>query len=219
MPATYNDTTDKLESAAQAIIAALEFARPRTVNTGVDDDNYALPNVICSVEEGNEYPLKSGNFWVRLRLTVNSAIGLSRVEHLNDFRIVHDTFFAEDIDQVLSAAVGNFFVQGIRERTQGRTIKEKAHSHFIECELLACSTTLEWPEATNLEAVTNFDGTQVSLTWESSELPATVPEGATWQIFRDGELVGEVASNVFAFTDDTSAVPGDHEYTIELHYE
>lgn len=139
-----NRTAGKLEEAAKEIAAALTFQVTRTVNAGVDDDSYQLPNVICSAEVGEEYPLTSGNFWIVLRVTVNSHIADNYLnDHKEDYQIVADKFFEDDIAAQLSnTSVEEFAVQHIRGRAQGRTIKEQARSDYIELDLNACSTDI-----------------------------------------------------------------------------
>lgn len=224
MTATYNDTTDKLESAAQALVSRLTFELSRTINTGVDDDSYALPNVICSAEEGEEFPLTSGNFWTKLRVTLNTDVkGGTRQKHLADFRTLHDAFWSTDLETQLSTVVGNFAVQGIRERHQGRNIKEKCHSHWIELDCLACSTVLGWPEAVNLIAVVTLPSGPVTLTWEDPEYPSPIPDDAKWRIYRDDlgdetPLV-ELSSDTHTWVDSTVAPETDYVYTVKLEYE
>jgi hypothetical protein len=139
-----NRVTGKLEEAAKILVDALTFAVTRTSNTGVDNDELKLPNVICSAEQGEEYPLNSGNFWIRLRATLNSQIkDTTLANHQADFQVLADKFMEDDIAAQLSAtAVTEFHVFGVRGREQGRTIKEQAHSDYIELDVLAASTDI-----------------------------------------------------------------------------
>lgn len=218
MTATYNDTTDKLESAAQLIASRLTFEVTRTVNTGVDDDAYALPNVICGAEEGEEFPLGSGNFWLKLRVTLNTDVKEKRIKHLADFKTLHDAFFSSDLETQLSTVIGHFAVQGIRERRQGRQIKDKAHSHWIELDCLACSTALGWPEGANLLAVTNLEDGTVTLTWDDPSYPTTIPEDALYRVYRDDVMLAELSSETHTYVDTGIDESSNYVYEVRLEY-
>lgn len=210
---------DRLEAAAKVLVDALSFSVTRTINTGVDDADLQMPNVICTaVDTNEEHPKDSGNFFITLHVELNSNKTTTRAVHLADVATMRAVFMSDDIVQRLGAAVGDFGVQGIRARKKGRTIKENAHSHYIELEVLACDSTLGWPEAT-LTAITNLGNGEVALTWTRPTHPATMPADAVYQIYRDGEdtPIANVANDVLTYT-DTTAGAGDHDYNVYLFY-
>jgi 3-phosphoglycerate kinase len=137
-----NDLTSKAEAARQSVVDALALTGV-TVNTGQDDDTLALPNVICSVEQGNEEVIGLGNFRLVARVTVNSSSDDNTLaEHRTRVATVFDAFINDAIHTTLSAAVSGFYAYEIWERRQGKLVKEKTLCDWLEMEFLAAAADL-----------------------------------------------------------------------------
>ena len=145
----YNDLLSKVEAAAKSVVDDLTLSGNPTVNTGLDDDDLALPCVVCTATgTGEEVPRGTGNHVVTVRIHVKSqANDTSLATHRGNVATVFDAFQNDEIDVTLSAAVSDFHVIGVRDvrmdRTEGQqTSGQAVMGDFIELDIVACSADL-----------------------------------------------------------------------------
>jgi hypothetical protein len=135
----YNDP-GKLEAAFAAVVDALTLDiysgdSPATevfIRTGMDDDDFQLPNVTCMVvESGDEVVRGTGNWQSTVMVRVCSSANVSLAEHRARHGAVFDSVLQDDIKTTLSAAVDDFTVLHVMPRGPVATRKEPVDNGFM----------------------------------------------------------------------------------------
>jgi len=123
MAAPFNDLESKLEAAMLALVNTLTLTvgadeEALTKNTGLDDDAFGVPNVICYAEVGSEYVKDSGNFVCQCRVTVTShPSDTTLANHRARVATVRDAFMDDGLAATLSANGTDFHCLTIERRS------------------------------------------------------------------------------------------------------
>jgi hypothetical protein len=135
----------KMEQAAQLLAESLTFTAAPTVNLGQDDQRLAARSIVCSATKtGQEIPLYSGNFVVKLRveLKVNPA-DFPKATQQADAKVLTDAFSMDDIGAELGALVTGFYAYDPRlSIDHGNESAEHTLTNWVEVDLLCCETDI-----------------------------------------------------------------------------
>jgi hypothetical protein len=149
----WNDLESKLEAAMQAGVKSFSLSvgdgeEQLIINTGLDDDDFGVPNVICSVESiGDEVVRGTGIFPCRATVTVTSHPKDTTLDaHRARVATVRDYFLSTTIAADLSAAGSDFYAydvmfKGMRRdgvaREGGNVMK-----NILELDVICCGSDI-----------------------------------------------------------------------------
>lgn len=144
----------KLEQAAKSLIDALGLTvtvnrngenidTPLTCNTGLADEDKAVPLVTVSALSGEEFPQSSGNF----RLTFSAEIKSNADETtLEAHRALCDAalvpLMSDDSEAQLTSAAADFAVIGISNRQCNERIEDRSWVTQLQFEAYCCGLAL-----------------------------------------------------------------------------
>ena len=144
----YHDLANKLEAAAKQYLEAETTLTQRgqaAVHAGVDSDDLALPRVVVEAQDGDEFPLDSGNYTLGLSVSVmSSADGTAPLDdHRARSANVFDAFANGTLAVDLTANGTDFHAFGVHSRRYGRTERDDRHwTSQFSCEVYCCPQTI-----------------------------------------------------------------------------
>lgn len=98
-----------------------------TVNTGIDDDTLTLPAAIIIAEQGEEYPLYTGNYRMRFTVRVRSnSDDTTLAAHRALAAQVFDLIKIDSLAADLSAAADDFTCIGVGAATLAQTREDRS---------------------------------------------------------------------------------------------
>jgi hypothetical protein len=146
MAAPFLDTNSKIEEAIKAVVDDLALSNI-TVNTSIDDDELAIPYIICSVStSGEEETIGSGYFRFNAEIKIaTSSDDSDLATHRTRVATVRDEFFDSDIAATLTGKVSDLFIPfgGVLKMGMGpeEVINKKLISTLM-LDIIACGATV-----------------------------------------------------------------------------
>lgn len=138
----YSNLETKLEAAAKVVLdTALTGYSART---GLDSATKQLPAVLLHGEKGAEAPLNSGNYRLKLTVTVmDNADTVSLASHRNGAAGVFDAFLTSEIAQTLSDGVPDFTIFIVTGRDGSATrVEDREWISEISLDLYGCASAI-----------------------------------------------------------------------------
>lgn len=158
MSAPWNDLESKVEAAMLAVVNGLTLSgdsdeEALVKNTGLDDEAFGVPNVICSCPSVEDETVRgTGIFRARAAVTVTSNFNdATLTTHRARVATVRDAFMQTDIAATLSAALADFHCYEARVlamrssvgfRDQGETNFGAVTKNVLELEMVCCGSDI-----------------------------------------------------------------------------
>ncbi len=119
MAAPFHSLQQKLEEALASVANAVPLADRgnATVYAGIDNESLPLPRIVVSAEQGDEFPLFTGNHNMQASVMVLSAADpktdATVLAHRQRTGFVFDAFYSGTLAADLTSAVSDFHCLGV----------------------------------------------------------------------------------------------------------
>ena len=139
---SYNDITNRLEAAALAVHTANPVSG-LSATTGQSGDTRTLPSVVFIADQGEEFPIGSGNYKMQLTCRVESSPDVTALSvHRGYFAGIADMFSDSAIATTLSSAILDFHAMGVTQHRVAHRIEDRNNISEITVEVYSCAVDL-----------------------------------------------------------------------------
>lgn len=138
----YSNLETKLEAAAKVVLTTA--ATGYTPLMGLDSATKVLPAVLLHAEKGAETPLNSGNYKLKLTISVmDNADTVSLATHRDGSARVFDAFLTEGIAATLSDGAEDFTIFLVTGRDGSATrVEDRQWISEISLDLYGCASAI-----------------------------------------------------------------------------